>query len=500
MATSQPLATQAGLEMLQRGGNAIDAAVAAAICLTVVEPTSNGIGGDLFAILNDGDDLVGLNASGKSPASWTPERFAGRDAMPWRGWDSVTVPGCVAGWIDLSRRFGRLPFADLFEPAVRHARSGFPVGPVTATAWKLAEKHFDGSDFASTFLPAPEAGDVWASEDHARTLEAIAASEGDAFYRGELAKTIAAASRAGGGGLALEDLASHENVWHQEDELMRVDAFGVSLFEMPPNGQGIAACMATGIAGRLNCDNWLGSEGTHLQVEAMKVAFADLHAHVADREQMVVEPSALLDAGYLAERAKLVNGERASTYASGVPKAGGTVNLVACDESGLMVSLIQSNYAGFGSGIVVPGTGIALQNRGAGFVTTPGHPNEVGPSKRPFHTIIPGFVKKDGRPVMPFGLMGGPMQAQGHLQLMIRLFAAGQGLQEAVDAPRWQVVDGLKVLIEAGVDGDGLLHRGHEVEVADAAHFGGAQLAMLQGKGTYAAASDPRKDGHAGGC
>ncbi len=498
VATSQPLATTAGLDMLGRGGNAIDAAVAAAICLTVTEPTSNGIGGDLFAVLNDGERLVGLNASGRSPAAWSADRFAGLDAMPTRGWDSVTVPGCVAGWRDLNERFGKLPFATLFEPAVRHAREGLPVGPITAAAWQRAAKVYDEPAFADTFLPAPAAGDVWQSRAHATTLESIAETQGDAFYRGDLARHIIAASDAAGGAMTLDDLSTHENLWYDERDLVRVDAFGVSLYEIPPNGQGIAACMALGIAANLNCDDWQSDRGMHLQIEAMKLAFADLHAHVADADAMAFDYRKLVEPTYLAERAKLVDMERAATYAAGVPTAGGTVNLVACDESGMMVSLIQSNYMGFGSGIVVPGTGIAMQNRGAGFVTTPGHPNQVGPSKRPFHTIIPGFVKQDGRPLMPMGLMGGPMQAQGHLQLMLRLFAGGEGVQQAVDAPRWQVMEGLKVLVEQGVDNAALQSRGYAVETADAPHFGGAQLARRLPDGTYEAASDPRKDGRAG--
>ncbi|MEM7809481.1 MAG: gamma-glutamyltransferase, partial [Planctomycetota bacterium] len=338
VATSQPLATQAGLEMLRLGGSAVDAAIAAAVCLTVVEPTSNGIGGDLFAIVNDGDDLVGLNASGRSPAAWTPDRFAGLDKMPWRGWDSVTVPGCVAGWVDLSDRFGRLPVKQLLEPAIRQARYGFPVSPITADAWKRAETVFREPAFVDTFLPAPAAGEVWRSEGHASTLQAIADSKGESFYRGDLARQIVAASDAGGGSMTLAELASHENLWHTETELMRTNALGVSLYEMPPNGQGIAACLALGICQRLDCDDWHSEQGLHLQIEAMKLAFADLHTHVADLDVMPFDPAALLYETYLDERAKLIDRERATTYAAGVPTDGGTVNLVASDERGLMVS------------------------------------------------------------------------------------------------------------------------------------------------------------------
>ena len=457
----------------------------------MTEPTSNGIGGDLFAIVSQNDQLVGLNASGRSPAAWTSDRFAGLDDMPRLGVDSITVPGCVAGWRDLSRRFGKLPFASLFGPAIRHARDGFRVGPITAAAWQRAATVYDGRAFAETFLPAPNAGDLWRSEDHARTLERIAATDGDTLYNGELAEKVAAVA----GAMTTDDLAAHENLWVHESDLIRVDAFGVSLYEMPPNGQGVAACMALGIAANVPCDGWQCDRGRHLQIEAMKLAFADLHAHVADGEAMAFDAQRLVDASYLADRATLLDHDRAATYAAGVPTLGGTVNLVACDEDGTIVSLIQSNYMGFGSGVVVPGTGIALQNRGSGFVTTPGHPNQVGPRKRPFHTIIPGFVKRDGRPIMPFGLMGGPMQAQGHLQLMLRLFAGSEGVQEAVDAPRWQVTDGLTVLVEDGLEPADLRRRGHDVRAADFTAFGGAQLARRLDDGSYEAASDSRKDG-----
>ena len=506
LASSQPLAAAAGLEVLRAGGNAVDAAVAMAACLAVVEPTSNGIGGDLFAIVSDGDDLVGLNASGRSPAGWTPGRFAGLTEMPRRGWDSVTVPGCVSGWAALAGRFGRLPLARLLAPAIRHARHGFPVAPICAHYWRMAERAFPAGEFpafAETFLPAPAAGEIWRSEPHARTLETIAESNGEDFYRGGLARQIAEASAASGGALTADDLAAHEVTWHAEAELIRADAFGVSLFEMPPNGQGVAAAMALGITAAVAPPaDWFDAGGLHLQLEAMKLAFADLHAHVADLGAMAFDPARLVDPAYLAGRAALLNRERAEVYAAGVPTAGGTVNLAVGDESGMMVSLIQSNYAGFGSGCVVPGTGVALHNRGSGFVLAPGHPNEVGPGKRPFHTIIPGFVKRGGRPEMAFGLMGGPMQAQGHLQLMLRIFAEGQNVQAAVDAPRWQVIGGRRAIHERGLDPAvvaELRQRGHDLSEASFEPFGGAQLVRRLDNGTYAAASDPRKDGHAAG-
>ena len=504
VATSQPVATAAGLSMLQRGGNAVDAALAAAICLTVVEPTSNGIGGDLFAIVHDGKTLHGLNASGKSPAAWSPDYFAGRSEMPLEGPDSVTVPGCVSGWRDLHAKFGKVPFGDLFESAIRHARDGYPASPITAEAWGRSEGRFGKFDeFRKVFLPAPQAGEIWRSADHAATLEQIARDGGESFYHGDLAAKIADAA----GAMTADDLANHANVWYAPDALVFGDGCGVRLHEIPPAGQGIAAVMAFQIAvaaaERLGVGDWYGVDGLHVQIEAMKLAFADLHAHVADLEHMRHAPPDLTAPAYAAERAQRIDLKKAAIPAAGAPQKGGTVYLAAADAGGLMVSLIQSNYYGFGSGIVVPGTGIALQNRGFGFVLTPGHPNQVAGGKRPFHTIIPGFVTTpDNHPLMAFGVMGGPMQAQGHLQMMLRIFGQGQDIQEACDAPRWQVITGNTVHVEAGFDPatlDALRRRGHDVSEQSFHGFGGAQLVRRLANGTYEAASDPRKDGHAAG-
>jgi gamma-glutamyltranspeptidase/glutathione hydrolase len=506
VATSQPLAAQAGLRMLLRGGNAVDAALATAIALTVLEPTSNGIGSDAFCILWDGRRLHGLNASGRSPAAWSLERYQGRAAMPKRGWDAVTVPGCVSAWAELSAKFGRLPFADLFEPAIRYAADGFLVSPTIARLWanQVAElQSLPG--FAEAFMPhgrAPETGETFALPAQAKTLERIAMTKGDAFYRGELAEAIVACARQCGGALTLEDLAAHTNEWV---EPVGVDYRGFRLHEIPPNGQGIATLMALGMLERfdmaaLPVDS---VESLHLQIEAMKLAFADLYEHVSEPATMRVTPAELLAPRYLEARAGLIDRERAGTPAFGRPGQGGTVYLTAADESGMMVSYIQSNYYGFGSGIVVPGTGISLQNRGFGFSLTPGHANVVAPRKRPFHTIIPGFVTRDGAPVMSFGVMGGSMQAQGHLQVMLRLVDHRQNPQAASDAPRWRVDGGLTVGIEQGVAAetiDGLRRRGHAMVQADrwATDFGRAQLIYRMGDG-YCAASERRTDGQAVG-
>ena len=507
VATSHPLAAQAGVSMLARGGNAVDAALATAIALTVLEPTGNGLGSDAFAILWDGKELHGLNASGRAPAAWTAERFAGRDAMPYRGWDSVTVPGAVSAWVALSDRFGKLPFADLFGPAIGYARDGFGVTPMIGELWaKAAVELRDQPGFAETFLPngaPPAVGSFFASPGHARTLSLIAETRGEAFYRGEIAEEIAAYAKAHGAAMTVEDLAAHEAEWC--GTISR--GFGdVTLHEIPPNGQGIAALMALGILDHtpirdLDADD---PAAWHLQIEAVKLALRDAETYVADAEHMrEITARDLLDDGYLARRAALIDPARAQDFGAGAPKDGGTVYLSAADASGMMVSFIQSNYAGFGSGVVVPGTGIALQNRGAGFSLDPANQNHVAGGKRPFHTIIPGFLMGPDGPLMSFGVMGGPMQAQGHVQMVLRTQLWGQDVQMAADAPRWRVNAGLAVALEDTVPEritTALQQLGHviDVETPDRAFgFGGAQLIHRLGDRGYAGGSDPRKDGAA---
>jgi gamma-glutamyltranspeptidase / glutathione hydrolase len=509
VATSQPLAAQAGLRMLLQGGNAIDAAVAAAIALTVVEPTSNGIGADAFAILWDGAELHGLNASGRSPRALTPARFVGREAMPLRGWDSVSVPGAVSAWVELSRRFGRLPFEALFEPAIGYARDGFAVSPITARAWAASAPAFaEHPDWQRAFAPdgrTPAPGAIWRFPDQARTLEAIAASHGEAFYRGALADAIVGHARAHGGLLDAADLGEHRADWVGT---VATAWGGTELHEIPPNGQGLAALIALGIlrhvAGfedhAVDSVPWL-----HLQIEATKLALADADRWIADADHMRdVTAADLLDDAYLAARARTIDPARAGDPGHGTPARGGTVYLSAADAEGRMVSLIQSNYFGFGSGVVVPGTGISLQNRAAGFVLTEGHPNRVAGAKRPFHTIIPAFLTEGGAPRCSFGVMGGPMQAQGHVQMVLRMVGHGQNPQTASDAPRWRVVAGRGVAIENTVRPevqDGLRALGHELTATapEASFgFGGAQLIWRAADG-YVAGSDHRKDGQAVG-
>ena len=505
VSTSQPLASSAGLLMLARGGNAIDAALATAITLTVVEPCMNGIGGDAFAIVWDGKRMHGLNASGRAPAKWTPEYFSRYDAMPPRGWDSVTVPGTVSSWRALSERFGKLPFAELFEPALRHARQGYMVSPTVHRQWQAqVADMLPEPGYREAFAPngrAPLPGENFICPGQARTLERIAASKGDDFYHGELAKAIADHARATGGLLDEADLAAHEPEWVEPISMRYRD---VTLLEIGPNGQGIGALMALGMLEHfdLRAAGVDSALSQHLQIEAMKLAFADMAEFVADPNAMrSVTASDLLDRKYLASRAKLINPDKAALARVGSPHSGGTVYLTAADEAGMMVSFIQSNFKGFGSGVVVPNTGIALHNRGWGFTLKAGHPNQVAPGTRPFHTIIPGFLMRAGAPLMSFGLMGGSMQAQGHVQITSRIADYGQNPQAASDAPRWRVMDdnhGIAVEWNfSTVAAEGLRARGHNVTVAPRfnTEFGSAQLAMKTQHG-YIAASDHRKDGY----
>jgi gamma-glutamyltranspeptidase/glutathione hydrolase len=506
VATSQPLAAQAGLRMLLRGGNAVDAIVATAITLTVVEPVMNGIGSDAFALVWAEQSLHGLNASGRSPAAWTPERFAAQQSMPVVGWDTVTVPGAVSAWVALSQRFGRLPFADLFTPAIEYARAGFLVSPTVARQWAdQIERFATQPGFADAFMPggrAPRPGELFRFPDQAATLEEIARTAGDSFYRGALAEKIASASRDQGGAMTAEDLAAHRPDWV---EPVSQGYREMRLHEIPPNGQGIAALMVLGILERFDVSALPpdSPQSVHLQIEAMKLAFADIYEHVADPRFMRVSAADLLDPGYLDQRARRIDPRQAQDFGAGVPPRSGTVYLAAADANAMMVSYIQSNYSGFGSGVVVPGTGISLQNRGTCFRLTPGHPNQVGPGKRPFHTIIPAFATRDSQPLMSFGVMGGDMQAQGHTQMMVRLADYRQNPQAAADGPRWKVLGGRNVIVEHHMPEatvSELARLGHQIRRTErwSTEFGSAQL-IHRMDGGYLAASEPRRDGQAVG-
>ncbi|MDT5142790.1 MAG: gamma-glutamyltranspeptidase / glutathione hydrolase [Mycobacterium sp.] len=501
--TSQPLAAQAGLRMLTDGGNAVDAAIATAIALTVVEPVSNGIGSDAFAIVWDGRQLHGLNASGRSPAAWTPEYFGG-NGVPAFGWNSVTVPGAVSAWVELHAKFGKLPFERLFEPAIFYGRNGFLVSPTIAQQWAAQVPLFESQPgFAEAFMPggrAPSPGELVTLPDHATTLETIAVTNGEAFYRGELAAKIEAHASVNGGAMRASDLAAHHADWVGT---ISGGYRGYTVHEIPPNGQGIVALIALGILEHFDMASFAvdSADSVHLQIEAVKLAFADAQAYVSDIEHMTVSPERLLDEDYLRHRATLIDRDRAKPASSGTPR-GGTVYLTAADASGVMVSMIQSNYMGFGSGVVVPGTGISLQNRGADFTAAPGHPNRVGPNKRPYHTIIPGFLSKDGAPVMSFGVMGGPMQPQGHVQVVARIVDHGQNPQAACDGPRFRWAQGLQVCCEKGFPPstlDELRRRGHQLVTTDDYNEFGSCQAIWRLDDGFLAVSDPRRDGQAAG-
>jgi len=505
VATSQPLAAQAGLRMLAEGGSAVDAILATAITLSLVEPVSNGIGSDAYAIVWDGSQLHGLNASGRSPAAWTLDYFGGQKAMLVRGWNTVSVPGCVSAWVELHAKWGRLPFERLFERAIRYGRDGFLVSPTIAGQWAKQVPELKAQPgFAEAFLPdgrPPQAGQRFRFPKHAEALEQIARTRGEAFYRGALAEKLEAHASKHGGAMKIADLAAHKSDWVKPLEM---NYRGYTLHEIPPNGQGIVALMALGMLEHFDLRSHPvdGPDSVHLQIEAIKLAFADAWRYVADLDHMVeVKPAALLDRDYLKSRAKLIDPKRAQEFGAGSPPKGGTVYLTAADAAGMMVSFIQSNYMGFGSGVVVDG--ISLQNRGATFVLQPGHPNCVGPRKRPYQTIIPGFVTREGKPVMSFGVMGGTMQPQGHTQVMVRIADYGQNPQAACDGPRFRFVQGMDVSVED--DGfpaatlEELQRRGHRiVTIDDYNQFGAAQL-IWPLEGGYFVASDPRRDGQAVG-
>ncbi len=430
--------------------------------------------------------------------------------MPMRSWDSVTAPGCVRAWAVLSRDMGKLPFARLLEAAIHYSGEGFAVSPITAHAWQRSAKIFaEFPDWAQCFTTngvAPAVGELFRMPDHARTLRAIADSTAESFYTGEIADRIDRAARAGGGLLRKNDLA---NVTCDEVGTIATRFGEFDLHEIPPNGQGVAALIALGIVHRhpvfskiMSRNNADDPELVHLQIEAMKLGLSDAYAHVADPNDMQVSTAELLADDRLGGLAATIDLHAASERSFDRDGRGGTVYLTSADASGMMVSLIQSNFWGFGSGVVIPGTGIAMQNRGYGFLLDRDHPNCVGPSKRPFHTIIPGFITKNGEPVCSFGVMGGAMQAQAHLQMMVRVCGWGQNPQAALDAPRWRVINRREVWIESHLSPklrDELERRGHLLKVAESGQFGGGQVIWRTADGGYIAASDSRKDGCAAG-
>ena len=514
VSTSHPLAAQAGLRILWQGGNAVDAAIAAAAVLTIVEPVSCGLGSDAFCILWDGKALYGLNASGRAPQAWTPEYFQkkyGPDAMqpPKRGIDSVTVPGAVASWVAMSERFGKLPFADLMQSAIEIAERGYLLSVVVQEKWAAAVdelRHQPG--FSEHLLPwgrAPQVGELFQFPAAARGLRAIANSKGQAFYGGEIAHALEKFSKAHGGSLKASDFAAYKADWVTP---IAQNYRGHTLHEIPPNGQGIAALISLGILGNFDLAALSrdGVDSQHLQIEAMKLAFADVYRYVADEASMEVTAQQMLDPAYLKQRAGLIDMKKAQDFKAGNPAKGGTIYLTAADENGMMVSFIQSNYMGFGSGCVEPEFGVSLQNRGHAFATRAGGHNPanlVAPGKRPFHTIIPAFLTKDGQPVMSYGVMGANMQPQGHVQTLVRMLDYQQNPQAACDAPRWRYNEGLVINVESAMDPHtvkGLQALGHQMEVINDSYqdFGSGQFIWRMGDPKvqgYVAASDSRRDG-----
>lgn len=507
VATSQPLAAQAGLEILKEGGNAIDAAIATAACLTVVEPTSNGIGSDAFALIWHQGELHGLNASGSAPKSISPAALkkAGYDAIPKYGFLPVTVPGAPGAWGECNRKYGALPLTQVLAPAIKYARKGYPLTPTVALNWQRAfniySQNLQGEEYKSwfeTFAPqgrAPYAGEMWRSEDHAETLEEIAATAGQSFYQGKLAEKIDRFSRQYQGYIRGEDLADFRPEWVDP---INVNYRGYDVWEIPPNGQGLVALMALNILRGFSFD-YQDELAYHRQIEAIKLAFADGLKYITDSQSMSTTTKQLLSADYAAKRRNLINGEAALPEAGSPPK-GGTVYLATADSQGNMVSYIQSNYMGFGSGLVVPGTGIALQNRGHNFSLDPNHENVLAPGKRTYHTIIPGFITREGRPVGPFGVMGGFMQPQGHLQVVMNSIDFSLNPQAALDAPRWQWLQDKTVLVEHSFPksiAQQLSRRGHDIRVAiDNGSFGRGQIIWRdQATGVLAGGTDGRADG-----
>ena len=508
---SSPQAAAAGLEVLRKGGNAMDAAVAAAAALTVVEPTANGIGSDAFSLIWSEKDqkLFGLNSSGPAPQLLSIDRVmadgrAANGKMPVRGWTSVTVSGAPGAWAAINGRFGRLSLSEDLAPAVRYAEDGYPCAPNLAAMWQLSfdnfSKNLTGPEYKpwfDTFCPngrAPRAGEMVNLPDHAATLRRIGETDAEAFYRGDIARKIDAQSRRDGGYIRYEDYAAFHPRWV---EPISVNYRGFDVCEIPPNGQGIAALMALNILKEFTFTDRDDVLTVHRQLEAMKMAFADAFRYVTDPDRMELDYRALLDPAYGAMRAREM-GDRAQIWTHRLPPKSGTVYLCCADGEGNMVSYIQSNYMGFGSGIVVEGTGISLQNRGADFSLDSTAANRLEPGKRTYHTIIPGFLMKDGRPIGPFGVMGAYMQPQGHVQVMMNYIDFQLDPQQALDAPRWQWLRDGTVTVENRFSADlarALRRLGHDVRLdLNTPSFGRGQMIVRLENGVLVGGTESRTD------
>lgn len=506
--TGNALASSAGIRILQEGGNAIDAAIAMASTLCVVEPTANGLGSDNFALIWREGRLHGMNSSGKSPGLLSQEAIQAKhgpiQTMPVSGWTPVTVPGAVAGWVAMSERFGRLPFAQVLAPAIEYAKDGYPIGAQTARMWNLAlakarrdwrnDAQYDG--YFETFGYEVKAGQWVKLPSIALALEAIAQTRGAAFYTGTLAKRLEEESVRHGGFLRASDLAAHETLWVDP---LSVRYRGYDVWELPPNGQGITALMALNTLRSFSCATW-DADAIHLHIEAIKQAFVHSKAYVSDPLAMKVQTDDLLSEAFGKRCAGQIKPETAQSFGVSDPAHSGTVYLCAADREGNMVSMIQSNYMGFGSGIVVDG--ISLQNRGADFSLESGHVNVVAPGKRTYHTIIPGFLSKAGKPVAAFGVMGGYMQPQGHVQVLTNLLDFSMHPQEALDAPRWMWKQGMEVAVEPAFDAKvvaALRAKGHEIVVEpECGVFGRGQILWRLENGVYCGACESRTDSNIG--
>ena len=514
VAASQPLAAQAGLAMLAKGGSAADAAIAAAATLMVVEPVSSGLGSDAFALISHDGEIVGLNASGRTPSA-PPSGYGGGKISDY-GWPSVTVPGAVSGWVSLSERFGKLPFAELFEPAIRYAEEGFLVTALIARVWRgLKVQYLKFPDVLTCFYPngtSPAPGARAALPLLAQSLRKIASTKGEALYRGELAERISTYAISAGGHLAAADLAAQRAEWVTP---LQMNYRGATLFEMPPNSQGIAALIAAGLLDRFDLTQYKvdSADSIHLQIEAMRLAFADTYAHVADADAMRVSVDELLSPQRIAEISSKISIDEARFPSNDTNRSGGTTYLTAADRDGMVVSYIQSSGHGFGSGLVVPETGIALQNRASAFHPEPSHVNGYAPNKRPFHTNSPAMLRREDGSTLSFGLMGWSVQPQAHIQFVLHAIDATQSAQEILNAPRWRLaVEERAIVLEpflATSIGADLAKRGHTIIATErfmpastpfGSHlmFGGANL-IEQVNGGYIAASDPRRDGAAVG-
>jgi len=507
VATSQPFAAEAGFEILKKGGNAVDAAVAAAATLTVCEPTSNGVGGDAFAIVWWKNKLYGLNSSGTSPKEISIEKLKSLNfnGIPEFGWETVNVPGIPGAWASLSGKFGKLPFNKLLEPAVAYAEEGFPITPVLGYYWKQEYKrmlkNLNGEKYKhwfETFAPkgrAPEIGEIVKYKYLAKTLKIIAETKAEAFYRGEISEKIDFFSRNTGGYIRKEDLENYHPEWV---EPISINYRGYDVFEIPPNGQGITALMALNILKGFDFSESSKIDILHKQIEAIKLSFEDSLKYVTDINKMNITVSDLLSDAYAEERRKKIG---KTAYMPGQVKHndGGTVYLATADSEGNMVSYIQSNYIGFGSGLVVPGTDISLHSRGRNFSFDPKHVNALEPNKKPYHTIIPGFLMKDNKPIGPFGIMGGFMQPQAHVQVIMNCLDFNLNPQAAIDAPRWIWMQDKDVRIEKNFDQNfarTLEEKSHNIEYEhDALLFGRGQIIWRDENGTLIGGTDSRTDG-----